>query len=75
MGIKPGVKSGVADYDLDHGSLQDSPDSLRAEVLVEEDEEVEGGVEPGDGPVTALLKEFASMRLKMLSKKRDICGT
>ena len=73
--MKPGVKSGDAYYDLDHGFLQIFPDSLRAETLVEEDEEVEGGAEPEEGPVTALLKEFASMRLKMLSKKRDICGT
>ena len=33
--MKPGVKSGDAFYDLDHGFLQIFPDSLRAETLVE----------------------------------------
>ena len=42
--------------------------------MAEEDEEVEGGAEPGEGPVTALLKEFASMRLKMLPKKGRAWG-
>jgi hypothetical protein len=40
--------------------------------VVDEDWEVEGGAEPGEGPVAALLKEFASMRLKMLPKKGDL---
>ena len=30
LGMKPGVKSGDAYYDLDHGFLQIFPDSLRA---------------------------------------------
>ena len=72
LGMKSGVKRGDAYYDLDHGYLQIFPDSLRVETLVAEDAEEEDGTEPGEGPVTALLKEFASMRLKMLPKKGDL---
>jgi exonuclease III len=72
LGMKSGVKSGDALYDLNHGYLQIFPDSLRVETLVEEDEDVEGGSDPGAGPVTALLEEFARMRLKMLPKKGDL---
>ena len=57
---------------IGHGYLQIFTDSLRTETLVEEDEEVEGGADPEEGPVTALLKEFASMRLKMFPKKGDL---
>jgi hypothetical protein len=71
LGMKSGIKTGDAYYDLDHGYLHIFPDSLRAETLVEEDGEVEGGADPGEGPVTALLKEFASMRLKMLPMKHN----
>jgi hypothetical protein len=46
--------------------------SLWAATLVEEGEEVKGGAETGEGPVTALLKEFASMRLKILPNKGDL---
>ena len=72
LGMKSGVKSGDAFYDLSHGYLQIFPDSLRVETPTEEDAEGGGGTVPGEGPVTALLKEFASMRLKMLPKKGDL---
>ena len=72
LGMKSGIKTGGAYYDLDHRYLQIFPGSLRAEALAEEDGEVEGGAEPGGRPVTALLKEFASMRLKVLPKKGDL---
>ena len=43
-------------------------------MLTKEGEEVDGGTVPREGPVTAPPKEFASMRLKVLPKKRDMRG-
>jgi len=45
LGMKSGVKSGGAYYDLDHGYLQIFPDSLRVEALAMED--AKGGGRPG----------------------------
>ena len=72
LGMKSGIKTGGAYYDLDHRYLQIFSNSLRAETLVEEGEEVGGGAEPGEGPATALLKEFVGMLLEMLPKKGDL---
>jgi len=63
LGLESGIRTGDAYYDLDHGYLPIFPGSLRAKTLAEENKEVEGGAGPGERPVTALLKEFASMRL------------
>ena len=68
--IELGATRGDLNWDLSHGYLQIFPDSLRVELPADT---AEGGdEEPRAGPTTALLKEFAGMRLKILPKKGDL---
>ena len=55
---------------LGHGYLQIFPDSLRVEVRADTAEG--GGEEARTESTTALLQEFARMRLKILPKKGDL---
>ena len=57
-------------WDLGHGYLQIFPNSLRVEMPADTTEG--GGEELQAEPTTALLKEFARMRLKILPKKGDL---
>jgi hypothetical protein len=68
--IELGATREDLNWDLGHGYLQIFPDSLRVEVPADTAEG--GGVEARTEPTTALLKEFARMRLKILPKKGDL---
>jgi hypothetical protein len=63
--IELGAKPADLNYDHEHGYLQIFPDSLRVAAPVVE------GTDDG-APVSALLLEFARMRLKILPKKGDL---
>ena len=65
-----GATRGDLNWDLGHGYLQIFPDSLRVEPHADAAEG--GGTEPWAESKTALLKEFARMRLKILPKKGDL---
>ena len=62
--IALGAWPGDLAYDLEKGYLQIFPDSLRVDSSVATTDPLT--------PVTALLQEFARMRLKMLPKKGDL---
>ena len=68
--IELGATREDLNWDLGHGYLQIFPDSLRVEVPANTAEG--GGEEERTEPTTALLKEFARMRLKILAKKGDL---
>ena len=65
--IERGALPGDLAYDLKKGYLQIFPDSLRVDDVTEVPTQVTSAP-----PVTALLNEFARMRLKMLPKKGDL---
>ena len=67
--IALGAWPGDLAHDLEKGYLQIFPDSLRVDSSVATTDQV-GAEAPA--PVTALLQEFARMRLKMLPKKGDL---
>ncbi len=69
--IELGATRGDLNWDLGHGYLQIFPDSLRVETPANTAEG--GGRELRAEPTTALLKEFACMRLKILPKKGNLC--
>ncbi len=69
-GYRAGVTREDLNWDLGHGYLQIFPDSLGVEVPA--DTAADGGLEARTEPTTALLKEFARMRLKILPKKGDL---
>ena len=62
--IALGAWPGDLAHDLEKGYLQIFPDSLRVDSSVATTDPLT--------PVTALLQEFARMRLKMLPKKGDL---
>ena len=68
--IELGATRKDLNWDLGHGYLQIFPDSLRVELHADSAEG--GGGELRAEPTTALLKEFARMRLKILPKKGDL---
>jgi hypothetical protein len=65
-----GATRGDLNWDLGHGYLQIFPISLR--VKLHADTAEGGGGELREEPTTALLEEFARMRLKILPKKGDL---
>jgi len=68
--IELGATRGDLNWDLGNGYLQIFPASLRVEMPADTTEG--GGEELEAEPTTALLKEFARMRLKILPKKGDL---